>query len=256
MAWAPEPRTLGYGFDDGPNCSHNAFYDYLSQKNQATTMFYIGSNVIDWPEEAQRAVSDGHEICVHTWSHRYMTAFTNEQVFAELWYTMQIIKLVTGLTPTCWRPPLGDVDDRVRFIAAQLNLETILWRYNSNDWENGIGGVTNATVEANYAALVQAANNGTFNTRGAIILAHELNNYTMSTAIENYPRLAAAFDYIVPMCVAQNKTYPYVETSVTMPTFSQYIATHKLHAGADTDSNEPPNKANAGNDDNTSSQLQ
>lgn len=30
----PEPLSLGYGFDDGPNCSHNAFYDYLSQQNQ------------------------------------------------------------------------------------------------------------------------------------------------------------------------------------------------------------------------------
>ncbi len=28
-----EPRTLGYGFDDGPNCSHNAFYDYLKSQN-------------------------------------------------------------------------------------------------------------------------------------------------------------------------------------------------------------------------------
>lgn len=30
----PEPLSLGYGFDDGPNCSHNAFYDYLSEQNQ------------------------------------------------------------------------------------------------------------------------------------------------------------------------------------------------------------------------------
>jgi hypothetical protein len=27
-------------------------------------MFYIGSNVIDWPLEAQRGLADGHEICV------------------------------------------------------------------------------------------------------------------------------------------------------------------------------------------------
>ena len=26
-------------------------------------MFYIGSNVADWPLEAQRALADGHEIC-------------------------------------------------------------------------------------------------------------------------------------------------------------------------------------------------
>ena len=32
--------------------------------------FYIGSNVFDWPLQALRAVDDGHQICVHTWSHR------------------------------------------------------------------------------------------------------------------------------------------------------------------------------------------
>ena len=29
-----QPQTLGYGFDDGPNCSHNAFYDYLTTQEQ------------------------------------------------------------------------------------------------------------------------------------------------------------------------------------------------------------------------------
>ena len=52
-----------YGFDDGPNCSHNAFYDFLSSQNQKATFFYIGSNVMDWPLKAQRAIADGHEIC-------------------------------------------------------------------------------------------------------------------------------------------------------------------------------------------------
>ncbi|KAF7301882.1 Carbohydrate esterase family 4 protein [Mycena indigotica] len=221
------PRTLGYGFDDGPNCSHNAFYDYLNKQNQKATVFFIGSNVLDWPKEAQRAVADGHEICVHTWSHSYMTAFTNEQAFAELWYTMQAIKLVTGYTPTCWRPPSGDVDDRIRYIAARLGLDTILWKYNTNDWEVGINGVTPATVQANYDALVAAARKGTFNTKGAIILAHELNNYTMQTAMNNYPQLAQAFDHIVPIAVAQNKTHPYVETNLSMPTFAQYVGSHK-----------------------------
>jgi hypothetical protein len=34
---------------------------------------------------------------------------------------MQAIKLVTGVTPTCWRPPYGDVD--VRFLIPRLPLE-------------------------------------------------------------------------------------------------------------------------------------
>ena len=28
---------------------------------------------------------------------------------------MKAIKLVTGVTPTCWRPPYGDVDVRATF---------------------------------------------------------------------------------------------------------------------------------------------
>jgi hypothetical protein len=56
---------MGYGFDDrdGPNCTHNVFYDYLASQNQKATMFYIGSNVLDWPLEVQRLLADGHEIC-------------------------------------------------------------------------------------------------------------------------------------------------------------------------------------------------
>jgi hypothetical protein len=93
VASIPEPKSMGYAFDDGPNCTHNAFYNYLSSQNQKATMFYIGSSVLDWPLEAQCALADGHEICareclssfgnlfsvkvdfsdgvIDTWSHRY-----------------------------------------------------------------------------------------------------------------------------------------------------------------------------------------
>jgi peptidoglycan/xylan/chitin deacetylase (PgdA/CDA1 family) len=54
---------MGLAFDDGPDCTHNIFYNYLASQNQKATMFYIGSSVLDWPLEAQRALADGHEIC-------------------------------------------------------------------------------------------------------------------------------------------------------------------------------------------------
>ncbi|KAI9459537.1 carbohydrate esterase family 4 protein [Boletus coccyginus] len=246
----PEPNTLGYGFDDGPNCSHNAFYDYLQQNNQKATMFYIGSNVADWPLEAQRALADGHEICVRkcplfplvalhadispdTWSHNYMTTLTNTQAFAELYYgKMQMIKLVVGVTPTCWRPPYGDVDDRVRSIAQALGLRDIMWTYDSNDWEAGTGGYTDADVDANYQALVTAAQQGTFNTGGTIILAHELSSDTMGEAMKWYPQLKSVFKYLVPMGTATNVTHPYVETNYLLPTFAQYTSGSTVLSGA------------------------
>ncbi|KAJ6602840.1 carbohydrate esterase family 4 protein [Mycena vulgaris] len=220
----PEPRTLGYGFDDGPFCGHNRFYNFLASKQQKATMYFIGTNVMNFPLEAQRAVADGHEICVHTWAHPSMTAATNEGAFAELWYTMQAIKLVTGVTPTCWRPPRGDVDDRIRFIAQQLGLDTVMWGFDAFDWEVGSNGVTEATVQGNYDSIVTKAGQGAFNNVGAIMLMHELNNYTMQTTMDNYPKLAGAFDHLVPVGVAMNKTQPYQETNYTQPNFSAYVA--------------------------------
>ena len=53
------------------------------------------------------------------------------------------------------------------------------------------------------------------------MLTHELNNFTMQTAIDYYPQLAAAFSHLVPVGVALNKTQPYVETNYSLPTFEQ-----------------------------------
>ncbi|KAK7470316.1 hypothetical protein VKT23_001747 [Stygiomarasmius scandens] len=234
IAGVPEPMTMGYGFDDGPNCSHNAFYDYLQEQDQRATMFFIGSNVMDWPLEAQRALADGHEICAHTWSHHYMTGFVSQDAFAELYYS---IKLVTGVTPTCWRPPFGDVDDRIRAIAHALGLQTIIWQHDSFDWEVSAGKVTPEQVDDNYNNFIQLAQNGSLDTAGSIMLTHELNNFTMSEAVKYYPQLKEAFQYIVPVGVALNKTQPYVESNYSLPTFEEYISGKTQVSGGSNSSN-------------------
>lgn len=101
----------------------------------------VGSNVINFPEAAQRSLNDGHTICSHTWSHPQMTTLTNEEVVAQLYWTQKAIKETMGITPKCWRPPYGDVDDRVRAIAWQMGMRTFLWDQDSNDW-NLVGSMS------------------------------------------------------------------------------------------------------------------
>lgn len=60
----PEAHTWGLTLDDGPSCSHNAYYDYLKSIDQKATVFYIGSNVMSYPLEAQRALGDGKLIMI------------------------------------------------------------------------------------------------------------------------------------------------------------------------------------------------
>ncbi|KAF5327792.1 hypothetical protein D9619_004944 [Psilocybe cf. subviscida] len=245
IAQMPEPQTLGYGFDDGPNCSHNAFYDFLTQQNQKATMFYIGSNVMDFPLEAQRAITD-------------VTSFSNTDAFAELYYSVRIVPLpifddhrIKGyfgmranlgrtkideshqaghrcdtdlLEAYLLQPPFGDIDDRIRAIAQGLGLRTVIWKYDSDDWQFGTGNVTVANIDANYQTLITDAKNGKFATAGTIILTHELNNFTMSEAIKMYPQLKAAFKSIVPVGVGLNVSQPYQELNYTLPSFAQYTA--------------------------------
>ncbi|KAF5338173.1 hypothetical protein D9758_014706 [Tetrapyrgos nigripes] len=233
----PEPSTLGYGFDDGPACDHNVFYDFLASNNQKATFFYIGSNVQNYPLEAQRGLADGHEICVHTWSHPHMTTLASEDAFAEIYYSVRIqaVKLAVGVTPTCWRPPYGDIDDRIRAISKALGLQTFMWGYDTDDADVGDGSsVTEADVENLYQQFISKAQKGDFNNTGAIVLTHELNNFTMSEAVKHYPQLKAAFKNIVPVGVGLNITQPYLETNYTLPSFEQYIAGNTVLTGTTT----------------------
>ncbi|TIB60638.1 hypothetical protein E3P77_04114 [Wallemia ichthyophaga] len=226
LATLPEPNTWGLGFDDGPNCSHNEFYNFLSDNDLTATMFYIGSNVMNWPHEAQRGREDGHELCVHTWSHHYMTSFDDEGAFAELYYSIQAIKLVTGVTPTCWRPPFGDIDDRIRIIAEGLGLRTVLWELDTNDWKM-INGKTKDDVRKNYLDVFDAAESGVFEDHGTIVLTHEITAETMEMFIEMYPNIRDNFDYVVPLSVATNRTNLYVEEETERgEVFADYVNDH------------------------------
>jgi len=62
-----------------------------------------------------------------------MTSMTNEEAFAELYYSKKMIHDVLGITVTCWRPPYGDVDDRIRFIASALNMKTVIWDHDTEE---------------------------------------------------------------------------------------------------------------------------
>lgn len=212
-----EPSTWGLTFDDGPHCAHNKLYDYLAQNKIRASMFFIGTNVVTYPLQAQRALVDGHDICVHTWSHRVMTSLTDEQVFAELYYTAKAIKTVTGVTPRCWRPPFGDVDDRVRAIAASLGLRNMLWEMDTDDWLID-EGKSKSDVEHNYENIIAKARD-----HSPIVLAHELSSGTMETFINMYPKIKEAYKHVVPLTACLNATHPYPE-DVTYPSFAEYVS--------------------------------
>lgn len=153
-----------------------------------------------------------------------MTAFPDDQVFAELYYTAKAIKDVVGVTPTCWRPPFGDVDDRVRAIAKGLGLETVLWTDDTDDWKIlPLGTLPTASIDANYAAIIAKETQGPTAGQGNIVLTHEINGHTMEEFMKQYANIQAVFKHIVPLTACKNQSRPYPE-NIVYPNFEQYVA--------------------------------
>ena len=130
---------------------------------------------------------------VHTWSHPALTTLTNEQIVAELGWTRKAIKDVTGVTPILFRPPYGDIDDRVRAIAKAMNLVPALWtsipddngdgvveQWDSNDWRVHGGTVPAVSNQATFNTILEKSQNLT---SGIVVLQHDIYNVSVDLAI-------------------------------------------------------------------------
>ena len=137
----PDKMTWGLTYDDGPALHTGELLSYLDNADLKATFFVVGSRAISYPALLQQEYMAQHQIAVHTWSHPPMTTLTNEQVIAELGWSKKIIKDVLGVTPNFWRPPYGDVDNRVRAIAKAMGLQTSIWTRISPTATFDTGGV-------------------------------------------------------------------------------------------------------------------
>jgi len=216
----PEKNTWGMSFDDGPSPDTPRLLDYLVQHDLKSTFFVVGSRVISRPEMLQYEYMSGNQISVHTWSHPFLTTKTNAEIVAELGWTKEAIRRVTGVTPNTMRPPYGDIDDRVRSISLMMGLTPIIWTtfngatFDTFDWQIA-GGVVNAdTVLQRFETIINSTSQMD---TGFIVLAHDL--YQQSTSL--------AIDYVLPyalsrsslkiepifQCLGQSLSDVYIETA-------------------------------------------
>jgi len=161
------------------------------------------------------------QISVHTWSHHPLSesasrkllgalfnllypllvaSLTNEQIVAELGWTMIAIKAVLGVTPNTMRPPYGDIDDRVRAIAQVMGLTPILWtgtganQFDTDDWRIP-GGTANGT--SSYTAFTRILDVASQLATGFIVLEHDLYQQTVDMAIGYFLPLAKQRSFTV-----------------------------------------------------------
>ncbi|KZO93691.1 carbohydrate esterase family 4 protein [Calocera viscosa TUFC12733] len=202
----PDKMTWGLSYDDGPSPWTPALLNYMNQENLKSTFFIVGSRAISRPQILQDEYMLGHQLCVHTWSHPYLTTLTTEQarlshscVVAELGWTREAIRQITGVSPNCMRPPYGDLDDRVRAISLAMGMTPIIWTstanvtFDTNDWHIPAGTVTVQLVLETFDEILNEYAPSL--NSGFIVLEHDLWPQTVDIAV----------GYVLPNALASKK---------------------------------------------------
>ncbi|KAI9208375.1 uncharacterized protein BJ171DRAFT_596152 [Polychytrium aggregatum] len=181
----PQPGTWGLAFDDGPTIdpvSHNdsiAIHTQLDAMHVKGTFFIVGSNAIQNPQIILDEYNDGQQIGVHTWTHHPLTACTNEQIVAEIKYTEAIIYNATGQVPNFFRPPYGDIDDRVRAVLNALGYTITIWIEDDTAADQSSTSAALATKLINQATSTWFPNSSV----SFVSLSHDIDPFTSGVVL-------------------------------------------------------------------------
>lgn len=104
-------RKIILSFDDGPSavCSA-ALLDVLAKHQVNAAFCYIGRNVEDYPEIVTRAIKDGHQVVLHSYSHTLKSLMSEDVLREENEKCIQFLEQLCPKEPLAlkyFRPPSG-----------------------------------------------------------------------------------------------------------------------------------------------------
>lgn len=119
-------------FDDGPDMYATPQVLGILEKEQVHASFFIvGSRVAGNQALLRRMWVDGDEIGDHSWTHPDFTTLTPGQIQGQIALTQAAIKAAGVPAPTLFRPPYGDVDQKV---INNVPLTIMFWNEDPRDW--------------------------------------------------------------------------------------------------------------------------
>ncbi|ORY42261.1 glycoside hydrolase/deacetylase [Rhizoclosmatium globosum] len=166
------------------------------------TFWVMGSRIMEYPEVLLDAYQAGHEIGIHTFTHPHLPSLNDDQIIAELILTARAIYEVIGEYPRFFRPPFGDIDDRVRNLAKSMGLTAVLWDADSQDWDN-VNNTTMSKIPGIFKAWMEKGMNY------SISLEHDYWQDTASIAVDCMNILIDSGMIIIPLseCIGVSSVY-------------------------------------------------
>jgi peptidoglycan/xylan/chitin deacetylase (PgdA/CDA1 family) len=138
-----DSREIAITFDACPTTLPDEYdekvIEVLLRKKTPATLFLSGRWVEKNPEKVKFLSSQPQfEIANHAFWHPHLLEKDDERILRELKRTQAIIKKVTDRSPRFFRPPYGEVDERVAAIAQKAGLATIQYDIASGDPDAGL----------------------------------------------------------------------------------------------------------------------
>lgn len=110
--------------------------DILDRYQLTATFFLTGNWVRRSPDLAREIMMRGHEIGQHTFSHQRLPELNDNELAREFELMEKALRDELNVTTELFRPPYGEIDERVRDFAAARGYTTVLWSIDPHDWLN------------------------------------------------------------------------------------------------------------------------
>jgi peptidoglycan/xylan/chitin deacetylase (PgdA/CDA1 family) len=131
----PTGKVVALTFDDGPWPTHTGqILKVLQEEGVDATFFMLGRQVDRNPGIARRAVDEGNEVGVHSYSHRPFPDLTAKQVRSEVKRSRESVKRATGRSTLLLRPPYGSMNGRAWKAVRDTGAHVVMWDVDSRDW--------------------------------------------------------------------------------------------------------------------------
>ena len=176
-----DSKKIALTFDACPTSREDEFdervIEVLWAEKAPATLFMSGRWVEKNADVAKfLAEQPQFEIGNHAFWHPHLLEKDDERILRELRRTQDIIRTVTGKRPKYFRPPFGEVDERLAGLAAKAGLITVQYDIASGDPDPGL-------------SAERIARSVVANAKGGSIVVFHMN--------ENGPRTAEALPGVI-----------------------------------------------------------
>lgn len=127
-------------FDDGPVPGDTEeILDILKREGAKCTFFVEGRRVAEHPDIARRIIAEGHELANHSYTHPHLSKLPSiEAIREEIHQTQAVIEEQAKVSPTLFRAPYFDIDERVTSVIEELGLPQVRASILTEDWKKEI----------------------------------------------------------------------------------------------------------------------